>query len=81
MERSCKFCPVKTLWPQGMQFESYCFSLVSVEIDARSILSGFVTYLSGRNFHCPSVNKAITKSPSGYWTGTCSTADIGNFLL
>lgn len=42
MERSCKFCPVKTLWPQAMRFESYCFPLVSVEIGARFILRGFV---------------------------------------
>lgn len=55
--------------------------MVSVEIGARLILSGFVTYLSGRNIHCPYINKAIIKSPSGYWTDTCSTADIGNFLL
>lgn len=30
--------------------------------------------------HCPSVNRAVTNSLSGYWAGIYTTADTGNFL-
>lgn len=76
---------MKTLWPQSVSFQTYCFSLIGVEIGARFNLRGFLidlldVFKRQTYIHCPSVNRAIIKSLSGYWTGIYTTADTGNFL-